>query len=49
MMYGKYSMRGGVKWQVQHEAKPIAAFAQDFPPSTLFFSIPQVNGVLTDL
>ena len=42
-------MRGGAKWQVQHEAKPSAAFTQDFTTSTLFFSIPQVNGVLTDL
>ena len=27
VMYGKYSTRGGVEWQIQHRAKPSAVFA----------------------
>ena len=29
VMYGKYSTRGGVEWQMQHKAKLSAVFAQD--------------------
>ena len=48
-MYGKYSTRGGVKWQIQHEAKPSAVFAQDPTLSTVIFHTSRVNGALTDL
>ena len=47
--YGKYSTRGGVKWQIQHEVKPSAVFARDPTPSTVFFRTSRVNGALTDL
>ena len=47
------AMRGGVEWQIQHEAKPSAVFARDPTPSTVFFytsrSTSQVNSALTDL
>ena len=36
VMYGKYSMRGEVEWQIQHEVKPSAVFARDPTPSTVF-------------
>ena len=36
-MYGKYSAGGGVEWQIQHEVKPSAVFAQDHTPSIVFF------------
>ena len=49
VMYGKYSTRGGVEWQIQHEAKPSAVFARDPTPSTVFFRTSRVNGALTDL
>ena len=49
VMYRKYSTRGGVEWQIQHEAKPSAVFAQDPTPSTVFFRTSRVNGALTDL
>ena len=26
VMYRKYSARGGVKWQIQHDAKPSAVY-----------------------
>ena len=47
-MYRKYSTRGGVEWQIQHEVKPSAVFAQDLTPSTVFF-LTQINGALIDL
>ena len=49
VMYRKYSMRGGVEWQTQNEAKPSAVFARDPTPSTVFFHTSRVNGALTDL
>ena len=49
VMYGKYSTRGGVKWQIHHEAKPILHLMQDPTLSTVFFRTSWVNGVLTDL
>ena len=49
VIYGKYSTRGGVEWQIQHEAKPSAVFARDPTPSTVFFCTSRVNGTLTDL
>ena len=48
-MYEKHSTGGGVEWQIQHEAKPSAVFAQDLIPSTVFFRTSQVNGASTDL
>ena len=48
-MYDKYSTRGRVEWQIQHEAKPSAVFARDPTPSTVFFCTSQVHGALTDL
>ena len=44
-MYGKYS---GVKWQIQHEAKPSSVFARDPTPCTVFFHTSRINGALTD-
>ena len=35
----KYSTRGGVEWQIQHEAKP----------SAVFYRTTQVYGAFTDL
>ena len=48
MMYRKYSMWGGVEWQIQHKAKLNAVFAWDPTPSIGFFCTSQVNGALTD-
>ena len=49
VMYGKYSTRGGVEWQIQHEAKPSAVFARDPTPSTVFFRRSRVNSALSGL
>ena len=38
VMYRKYSRRGGVEWQIQHEAKLSAVFARD-PPQVLYLSV----------
>ena len=45
-MYRKYSTRGGVEWQIQHEVKLSAVFAQDLTPSTVLFHTSRVNGDL---
>ena len=49
VMYGKYSTRGGVEWQIQHSAPPHAVFARDPTLNTLFFRTSRVNSALTDL
>ena len=48
-MYEKYSMRGEVEWQIQHEVKPSAVVAQDPTLSTVLFSTSRLNGALSDL
>ena len=40
----KYSTRGGVEWQIQHEVKPSAILARDPTPSTVVFHTSEVNG-----
>ena len=45
----KYSTRGGVEWQIQHEAKPSAVFATRPHPSAVFYRTTQVYGAFTDL
>ena len=43
-------MRGGIKWQIQHNVKPSAVF--DMRPSTsntVFFCTSRVNSALIDL
>ena len=46
-MCGKYSMRGGVKLQIQHKANPSAAcICHETPPQYCIF---QVKSALTDL
>ena len=37
VMYRKYSTRGGVEWQIQHEVKPSAVFDTRPTLSTVFF------------
>ena len=48
-MYEKYSTRGGVEWQIQHEAKPSAVFATRPHPECCIFRTSRVNGALTNL
>ena len=49
VMYRKYSMKGGVEWQIQHEAKPSAILARDPTPNTVFsIATSRVNDTLTD-
>ena len=43
-MYRKYSTRGGVEWQIHHEVKLSAVFAQDLTQSTVLFRTSRVNG-----
>ena len=45
----KYSTRGGVEWQIQHEAKPSAVFATRSHPSAVFYRTTQVYGAFIDL
>ena len=45
----KYSTRGGVKWQIQHKAKPSAVFATRPPPGAVFYRTTQVYGAFTNL
>ena len=40
-------MRGGVKWQIQHEAKPKAVFATSL--SAIFYRITRVYSAFTEL
>ena len=49
VMYEKYSTRGGVKWQIQHEAKSSAVFATRPHPECCIFRTSRVNGALTNL
>ena len=49
VMYEKYSTRGGVEWQIQHEAKPSAVFATRPHPECCIFRTSRVNGALTNL
>ena len=44
----KYSMRGGVEWQIQHEAKPSAVFATRPHPSAAFYLTARVYSAFTD-
>ena len=45
----KYSMRGGVKWQIQHEAKPSAVFATRLHLECCIYRTTRVYGAFTDL
>ena len=46
----KYSTRGGVEWQIQHEAKPSAVFAtRPHPECCILSYTTQVYGAFTDL
>ena len=46
-MYGKYSTRGRVERQIQHEAKPSAVFVSRHPPSAVFFVHTSLGSALT--
>ena len=45
----KYSTRGEVEWQIQHEAKPSAVFAMRPHLSAVFYCTTRVYGAFTDL
>ena len=45
----KYSTRGGVECQIQHEAKPSAVFATRPHPECCIYRTTQVYGAFTDL
>ena len=49
MMYGKYGTRGGVECQIQHKAKPSAAFDMRPHLEYYIFHTLRVNTALTDL
>ena len=48
-MYGKYSTRVQVEWQIQHEVNLSAVFDRTPHPEYSIFCTSQVNSVLTDL
>ena len=48
-LYEKYSTRGCVERQIQHEAKPSAVFVLRHPPSAVFFRQTSVGGALIDI
>ena len=42
VMYGKYSTRGGMEWQIQHKAKPSAVFdTRPHPEYCIFHTSPE--------
>ena len=45
----KYSMRGGIEWQIQHETKPSTVFDIQPHSSYYIFLYIRINGALTDL
>ena len=48
-MYREYSMRGEIKWEIQHKVKPGAVFDMRRHPEYCIFLTSSVNGALTDL
>ena len=48
-MYRKYSIKGGVEWQIQHKAELSTVFVMDLIWSTVFFSTSRVSHALADL